>query len=61
MGGICHFSASGTGVKTDAWDISELAMQQVSEPSDGAVIACGAELGKGAPDSCSGSCPKRTA
>ncbi|TAK76709.1 MAG: triacylglycerol lipase [Aquabacterium sp.] len=46
VGGIYYFSASGTGVKTNAWDISDLAMQQVSEPSDGAVIACGAHLGK---------------
>ncbi len=46
VNGIYYFSASGTGVKTNAWDISDLAMQQVDEPGDGAVIACGAHLGK---------------
>lgn len=46
VNGIYYFSASGTGVKTNAWDISDLAMQQTAEPSDGAVIACGAHLGK---------------
>ncbi len=44
--GIYYFSASGQGIKTNAWDISDLAMQQTDEPSDGAVIACGAHLGK---------------
>lgn len=44
--GIYYFSASGQGVKTNAWDISDLAMQQTDEPSDGAVIACAAHLGK---------------
>ncbi len=44
--GIYYFSASGTGVKTNAWDLSDAAMQQVSEPSDGVIIACGAHLGK---------------
>lgn len=46
VNGIYYFSASGTGVKTNAWDISDLAMQQLSEPSDGAIIACSAHLGK---------------
>jgi triacylglycerol lipase len=44
--GIYYFSASGTGVKTNAWDPSDAAMQQVDEPSDGVIIACGAHLGK---------------
>jgi triacylglycerol lipase len=43
---IYYFSASGQGVKTNAWDISDAAMQQTDEPSDGAVIACAAHLGK---------------
>ncbi len=46
VNGIYYFSASGTGVKTNAWDLSDLAMQQVDEPSDGVIIACGAHLGK---------------
>ena len=46
VNGIYYFSASGAGVKTNSLDISDLAMQQVDEPSDGAVIACGAHLGK---------------
>jgi triacylglycerol lipase len=46
VGGIYYFSASGSAVKTNALDPADLAMQQVSEPSDGAVIACGAHLGK---------------
>jgi triacylglycerol lipase len=46
VGGIYYFSASGQGVKTNAWDISDVAMQQTDEPSDGAVIACAAHLGK---------------
>ncbi|HEX5356917.1 MAG TPA: triacylglycerol lipase [Aquabacterium sp.] len=46
VNGIYYFSATGQGVKTNAWDVSDLAMQQTSEPSDGAVIACAAHLGK---------------
>jgi len=38
--------ATGIGVKTNAWDISDLAMQELSEPSDGAIISCAARLGK---------------
>ncbi|AWI54127.1 lipase [Aquabacterium olei] len=44
--GIRYYSATGTGVKTNAWDISDLAMQQLSEPSDGAIVACTARLGQ---------------
>jgi triacylglycerol lipase len=44
--GIYYFSASGSAVKTNSLDPADLAMQQTSEPSDGAVIACGAHLGK---------------
>ena len=46
VNGIRYYSASGIGVKTNAWDISDLAMQQLSEPSDGAIISCAARLGK---------------
>jgi triacylglycerol lipase len=44
--GIHYFSAAGKGVKTNAWDISDAAMQQTVEPSDGVIYACGAHLGK---------------
>jgi triacylglycerol lipase len=44
--GIYYFSASGSAVKTNSLDPADLAMQQIDEPSDGAVIACGAHLGK---------------
>jgi triacylglycerol lipase len=43
---IYYFSVAGQGVKTNAWDVSDLAMVSASEPSDGAVIACGAHFGK---------------
>lgn len=46
VNGIYYFSATGTGVKTNGWDISDAAMQELSEPSDGAIIACTARLGK---------------
>lgn len=46
VNGIRYYSASGIGVKTNAWDISDLAMQQLSEPSDGAIVSCAARLGK---------------
>ncbi|OGA84850.1 MAG: hypothetical protein A2711_03990 [Burkholderiales bacterium RIFCSPHIGHO2_01_FULL_63_240] len=46
VNGIRYYSASGIGVKTNAWDISDLAMQELSEPSDGAIISCAARLGK---------------
>jgi triacylglycerol lipase len=46
VNGIYYFSASGTGVKTNRWDISDAAMQVLSEPSDGAIVACTAHLGK---------------
>jgi triacylglycerol lipase len=43
---IYYFSVAGQGVKTNAWDVADLAMVAASEPSDGAVIACGAHFGK---------------
>jgi triacylglycerol lipase len=46
VNGIRYYSAAGQGVKTNAWDISDLAMQVTKEPSDGAIYACGAHLGK---------------
>ena len=46
VNGIHYFSASGTGVKTNKWDISDAAMQVLPEPGDGAIIACTAHLGK---------------
>jgi triacylglycerol lipase len=46
VNGIYYFSASGTGVKTNSWDISDSAMQVFKEPGDGAIIACTAHLGK---------------
>lgn len=46
VNGIHYFSATGKGVKTNAWDISDAAMQTTTEPSDGAIYACGAHLGK---------------
>ncbi|WP_290901088.1 triacylglycerol lipase [Aquabacterium sp.] len=46
VAGIRYYSATGQGVKTNAWDISDLAMQQTVEPGDGAIIACAAHLGK---------------
>ncbi len=46
VNGIHYLSATGRGVKTNSWDVSDLFMQETSEPSDGAVYACGAHLGK---------------
>jgi triacylglycerol lipase len=46
VSGIRYYSATGRGVKTNAWDISDLAMQETAEPSDGVIYACGAHLGK---------------
>jgi len=46
VNGIRYYSAAGRGVKTNAWDISDLAMQETAEPSDGVIYACGAHLGK---------------
>ena len=46
VNGIHYYSATGIGVKTNAWDISDLAMQTLSEPSDGVIVACTARLGK---------------
>lgn len=39
-------------MKTNAWDISDLAMQVTKEPSDGAIYAWGAHLGQVIRDDC---------
>lgn len=44
--GMYLFSATGNQPKTNAWDISDSALVELSEPSDGAVEVCSAHFGK---------------
>lgn len=44
--GIYYYSATGNKAKTNAWDISDLALTEAGEPSDGLVLVCSAYWGK---------------
>src|SRR5690606_28452854 len=44
--GIYYYSATGNKAKTNGWDISDLALTETTEPSDGLVLVCSAYWGK---------------
>lgn len=45
-GGVRFYSITGIGVKTNAWDITDLVVGDLGAPSDGVVTQCAAAWGK---------------
>lgn len=44
--GVRYYSATGNVAKTNGWDIADLLMTEIDQPSDGLVLVCSAKWGQ---------------